>query len=343
MVKRKKQETQTSGKKNKPDRTLEVEESVIEEDFLDVEPVSPSKAYAKPTVDFTFKKLFGNEHNKPLTINFLNSVFGFESYEAIKEISFENTFHKRLKEEKMSILDVFCTDTKGRQFIIEVQQQKLVAFEKRVQYYAHKVHSSQLSTNSDYSDIRAVYTLVICDFKVFPSEVPCISHHVTMETETKKIFLKETRYTFIELPKFQHQKNEKLVLKDQWVYMLKNYQQGPPENAEKLINDAFTILEMEKWTKEEIRQYEKQLKENEEFKSKLEEAEEKGRKEGIAIGEEKGKEEGREEGKVEMAIGMIKRDMKPTDVMDISGLLKEKVKELYLKHSDLPKEEIEIV
>jgi predicted transposase/invertase (TIGR01784 family) len=162
-----------------------------------------------------------------------------------------------------------------------------------------------------------------------------------METETKKIFLKETQYTFIELPKFQHQKNEKLVLKDQWVYMLKNYQQGPPENAEKLINDAFTILEMEKWTKEEIRQYEKQLKENEEFKSKLEEAEEKGRKEGIAIGEEKGKEKGREEGKVEMAIGMIQRDMKPTDVIDISGLLKEKVKELYLKHSELPKEEIE--
>ena len=328
MVKRKQQETTNPRKKKKIDTTLEVEE-----DFLDVEPVSPSKAYAKPTVDFTFKKLFGNEHNKALTINFLNNVFGFESYEVIKEISFENTFHKRQKEEKMSILDVFCTDTKGRQFIIEVQQQKLVAFEKRVQYYAHKVHSSQLSTNSDYSDIRAVYTLVICDFKVFPLEVPCISHHVIMETETKKIFLKETQYTFIELPKFQHQKNEKLLLKDQWIYMLKNYQQGPPENAEKLINDAFTILEMEKWTKEEIQKYEKQLKENEEFQSKLEEAEEKGKKEGIAIGEEKGKKEGREEGKEEIAIGMIKDDMKPMDVMKYSKLSKEKIKELYLKHS----------
>ena len=112
--------------------------------------------------------------------------------------------------------------------------------------------------------------------------------------------------------------------------MLKNYQQGPPENAEKLINDAFTILEMEKWTKEEIQKYEKQLKENEEFQSKLEEAEEKGREkgreEGIAIGEEKGKEE--------MAIGMIKDDMKPTDVMKYSKLSKEKIKELYLKHSE---------
>jgi predicted transposase/invertase (TIGR01784 family) len=338
MLKRKQKETTNTRKKKK---TTTLDTNLEVEDFLEVEPVSPSKAYAKPTVDFTFKKLFGNKHNKALTINFLNNVFGFESYEVIKEISFENSFHKRQNEEKMSILDVFCTDTKGRQFIIEVQQQKLVAFEKRVQYYAHKVHSSQLSTNSDYSDIRAVFTLVICDFKVFPSEVPCISHHVVMETKTKKIFLKETQYTFIELPKFQHQKNEKLVLKDQWIYMLKNYQQGPPENAEKLINDAFTILEMEKWTKEEIQKYEKQLKENEEFLSKLEEAEEKGRKEGREEGIVEGREEGREEGIVEMAIGMIKRNMKPTDIMEISGLSKEKIKGLFSKHSELPEKEIQ--
>eukprot|EP01080_Neovahlkampfia_damariscottae_P008654 gene8654-601_t len=260
MVKRKQQETTNPRKKKKIDTTLEVE------------PISSSKAYAKPTVDFTFKKLFGNEHNKALTINFLNNIFGFESYEVIKEISFENTFHKRQKEEKMSILDVFCTDTKGRQFIIEVQQQKLVAFEKRSTFNKRGLFR-----------YRAVYTLVICDFKVFPSEVPCISHHVMMEKDTKKIFLKETQYTFIELPKFQHQKNEKLVLKDQWIYMLKNYQQGPPENAEKLINDAFTILEMEKWTKEEIQKYQKQLKENEEFQSKLEEAEEKGKKKELQL------------------------------------------------------------
>eukprot|EP01080_Neovahlkampfia_damariscottae_P012454 gene12454-6205_t len=203
MLKRKQQETTNPRKKKKIDTTLEVE------------PASPSKAYAKPTADFTFKKLFGNEHNKALTINFLNNVFKFESYE----------------EEKMSILDVFCTDTKGRQFIIEVQQ-NLVAFEKIIQYYAHKVHSSQLSTNSDYSDIRAVYTLVICEFKS-----PCYDGN-----RDKKMFLKETQYTFIELPKFQHQKNEKLVLKDQWIYMLKNYQQGPPENIWLISLDIQNIL-----------------------------------------------------------------------------------------------------
>jgi hypothetical protein len=91
-----------------------------------------SSIYVKLTLDFTFKKLFGNDHNKALTINFLNSIFDFTGHEAIRKISFENTFYKRSAEEKMSILDVFCTDEKGRRFIIEVQQQKLVAFEKRV-------------------------------------------------------------------------------------------------------------------------------------------------------------------------------------------------------------------
>jgi hypothetical protein len=38
---------------------------------------------------------------------------------------------------------------------------------------------------------------------------------------------------------------------------------------------------------------------------------------------------------------MIKFDIKPTKVMEILGLPKEKVKEFYLKHSKLSKEEIE--
>ena len=34
--------------------------------------------YAKPTVDMTFKKLFGQDMNKNITINFLNEIFGFQ-------------------------------------------------------------------------------------------------------------------------------------------------------------------------------------------------------------------------------------------------------------------------
>ena len=42
-----------------------------------------------------------------------------------------------------------------------------------------------------------------------------------------------------------------------------------------------------------------------------------------------------------MAIGMIKDDMKPKDVMKYSKLSKENIKELYSKYSKLSKEAIE--
>ena len=91
-----------------------------------------------------------------------------------------------------------------------------------------------------------------------------------VESGTKKTFLNVTKYTFVELPKFEHKKDEKLISKDQWVYMLKNYREGPPKDPETSIRKAFEILAMGKWTKEEINEYEKQMKEHEEFQSKLE-------------------------------------------------------------------------
>jgi hypothetical protein len=36
-----------------------------------------------------------------------------------------------------------------------------------------------------------------------------------IEKETQKSFLNETQYTFVELPKFEHKKDEILIPKDQ--------------------------------------------------------------------------------------------------------------------------------
>ena len=85
-----------------PSKKQKLEKEAHEEEELTVSPI-----YAKPTVDFTFKKLFGNDHNKPLTIDFLNSIFDFTGDESIRNISFENTFHKRSEEVKMSIFRCF--------------------------------------------------------------------------------------------------------------------------------------------------------------------------------------------------------------------------------------------
>jgi hypothetical protein len=50
----------------------------------------------------------------------------------IREISLKNPFSQRSKEEKLSILDVFCQDEKNNQFIVEAQKARLAGFEKRI-------------------------------------------------------------------------------------------------------------------------------------------------------------------------------------------------------------------
>jgi hypothetical protein len=47
--------------------------------------------YLSPKTDIAFKKLFGNEHHKNLTINFLNNVLNLPQDKLIKEILFRGT------------------------------------------------------------------------------------------------------------------------------------------------------------------------------------------------------------------------------------------------------------
>ena len=60
-----------------------------------------------------------------------------------------------------------------------------------------------------------------------------------------------------------------------------------------------------------------------------------GREEGRAEGREEGKAEGREEGRAETTFAfvsaMLKKDMKLSDIMELSGLTEEKIKEIKSK------------
>jgi predicted transposase/invertase (TIGR01784 family) len=208
----------------------------------------------------------------------------------IREISLKNPFSQRSEEEKLSILDVFCQDEKNNQFIVEVQKARLAVFEKRIQYYGSKYYSDQINVGEDYTELIPVYVVIIVDFTMFDREIPCVSHHETKEVTTGRTILKDIKYTIIELPKFVA--HEELSVQDQWIYLLTNYERGPPEKSISEIEDAFGILEMSKWKVEDKVAYEKRVLEEAEAKLKINYA----REEGIGIGIEIGKQEGREEG-----------------------------------------------
>ena len=82
-----------------------------------------------PTTDFSFKKIFGTEHNKRILISFLN-CFVSKYTGKIVDVTYLPTEHYGIIDtEKKAVFDLLCKDEEGRQFIIEMQEAARAGFD----------------------------------------------------------------------------------------------------------------------------------------------------------------------------------------------------------------------
>ena len=87
--------------------------------------------YLDPKADLTFKKIFGN-HPKRL-ISLLNALLPLSEEEQIHEIKYLPTeLVPQLEGGKNTIVDVLCTDVRGRKFCVEMQMEWSDAFQQQV-------------------------------------------------------------------------------------------------------------------------------------------------------------------------------------------------------------------
>ena len=78
--------------------------------------------YINPFTDFGFKKLFGEEPNKDLLIDFLNQVLKGEH---VKDLTYLKTEQLGPNfSDKRAIFDIYCENDKGEKFIVEMQKVK---------------------------------------------------------------------------------------------------------------------------------------------------------------------------------------------------------------------------
>ncbi|MFN8575548.1 MAG: PD-(D/E)XK nuclease family transposase [Candidatus Sericytochromatia bacterium] len=98
--------------------------------------------YISLFTDFGFKKLFGEEANKDLLIDFLNSLLNKEH--KIKDLIFKKTEHLGSTEmNRKAIYDLYCEDENGQKFIVELQKAEIAnfteeqkfAYEESMKYY----------------------------------------------------------------------------------------------------------------------------------------------------------------------------------------------------------------
>ncbi|TAF68052.1 MAG: hypothetical protein EAZ55_00890, partial [Cytophagales bacterium] len=83
--------------------------------------------YINPYTDFGFKKLFGEEANKDLLIDFLNQLL--PPRHQIADLNFRNPESLGdLPAERKAIFDIHCVALSGERFIVEMQKAKLKYF-----------------------------------------------------------------------------------------------------------------------------------------------------------------------------------------------------------------------
>ncbi|MDX8431705.1 MAG: Rpn family recombination-promoting nuclease/putative transposase [Candidatus Algichlamydia australiensis] len=268
--------------------------------------------YLDPTNDLAFKKVFGTEEHKPSLISFLNAVLSLDGNKKITSVDFlPKEQIPIISEGKFSVLDVKCTDELGNQYIIEMQSRAVKDFTKRSQYYASHSYVSQGFSGKRFGELRPVVFLAILDHLLFPEDDHVISCHHTLDVKTNCHRLKDIRYYFIELPKFNKNESELETIQDQWIYYFKNWncvREIPPSIHDEALIEAYRTIEKFNWTVAEMDEYVKSNLARATYEYELEE---------VRIRE-----------RLAIARKLLKLGTAIKDIMDATGLSEVQIKEL---------------
>ncbi|MBF0547100.1 MAG: PD-(D/E)XK nuclease family transposase [Candidatus Riflebacteria bacterium] len=265
--------------------------------------VEPRAKYLNPFTDFGFKKLFGEEYNKDLLIDFLNQLLKNKQGKIKKLTYLKNEQIGRSEYDRRAVFDLYCESEPGEKFIVEMQKTKQKFFKDRSVYYSTFPIAQQAITGGWNFELKAVYTVAVLDF-IFDEdekEPEKFRYDVKLsDIETNKVFYDKLTFIYLEMPKFNRTIDQLNTRFEKWLYVLKNlerFHKIPEKFQDCLFKKLFSAAEIAHFTLEEAMLYEDSLKIYRDLNNSLDTAREEGR--------EKGREEGREEGRKEAREGLV--------------------------------------
>ncbi len=276
--------------------------------------------FLDPRNDIAFKKIFGSDEHKNITISFLNSVLELTGEQAIESINFLNNEQiPQRTGKKENILDIACVDQAGNSYIIELQIASERNFDKRIVFYSAKSYSIQLEKGEDYRKLMPVIAVSVLDFVLFDKKKNYRSIHRILDEETYENDLRELAFAFIELPKFNKKEHELVTAADKWIYFIKEIRKQtkiPSALAHDEFEEACQAINRLTWPSHELDIYEKEAIKASVYHSTLE------------TKYEEGREEGREEKQTEIARNLLKCDIRLEIIAESTGLSLEEIKKL---------------
>lgn len=305
------------------------------------------RGFAKMTLDFSFKRVFGNEKEKGALIAFLNRMIGDVDIEEVQMLPMERL--GLTASDRKAVFDIFCRDKDGTEFIVEMQcaQQKYfrdralfyagyplieqgrLALEKYIEAYSEELRTGKRKSGFEWDyRLKPVIFIGILNFKMshekdWPDDKYYSSYRLE-ERQTHEPMNENLRFIFIELERFNKRKEELEDMNDKWIYALKHmheFESRPDELHENEFDNLFNLAKIATFTPGEIKTYLNDLIMERDYWNTLNYAKEVA----IAEGKAKGKAEGKAEATAEAIRKMLAAGLKIDQVCAIMEMTREEI------------------
>ena len=272
-----------------------------------------------PTMDFVFKRIFGDEKNADVLVNFLNSVFESANEPLIESVEILNPYiDKEALTDKMSVLDVRARTETRTLINIEIQLWNAGDMPKRTLYYWARLYAGQLEEGNQYRTLQKSIAVNILDFDVMDNKRYHNVFHAREDT-TGQLLTDVLEIHFLELRKLREQATglEKRLVR--WMlFLAARTRERMEELAEEepMMQKALTTLEFLSQDKQTRELYEARQKALHDYAS--------------AIGEamEQGETKGETKKALAVARAMLAKGMDVALVSEVTGLSVEEVQSL---------------
>jgi predicted transposase/invertase (TIGR01784 family) len=254
---------------------------------------------------------------------------------------------------KDSIVDVCCTDSIGRKFIVEMQMYWTNSFKNRVIFNTSKAYVRQLDSGKNYRLLQPVYALNFVNDTFDPDESVYYHDYKIVNVDNAEKQIEGLEFVFIELPKFCPANRTDKKLYDLWLTFLTQIQNASAQVPsalleEEVTRDAVRYLERNSYTSAQLEAYDKywdvvrteRTFYDDALEKGLTEGMAKGKAEGITEGIAKGKAEGiaegitegiakgKADGKAEVVIAGKAGGLSLEQIQAVTGFSKEKIEEI---------------
>ncbi len=287
--------------------------------------------FINPFTDMGFKRIFGQEVNKNLLIDFLNDLL--EGEKRVIDITFlDKEQLGTTADDRSCIYDIYCENENSERFIVEMQNRGHRNFKERAIYYLSRTIANQGRKGPDWMfDLKAVYGVFFMNFHLESRQTKFRTDVSLRDMRTNEPFSDKMRFIFLDLPAFTKDEETCETDFERWIYVLKNMEilQRMPFKARKSVFEELEkIADISALSKEDQEKYEHIIKV---YRDNLvteqwaiEKGLEKGRKEGL----KKGLEEGIEIERLKNARGMKAKGYPLEDIAQITGLSVEEIQKL---------------